>query len=161
MAAGMIVPVFLSVILAMAPTVAAADPAAACRAAHEADPQAHIACLESALRARKPAEGQAEGEGDGPVGLGAEQVVAAQKPRDAPLEQATVKIVSTSYDNSRELGVFRMEDGQVWQETEKTPRYQRLEPDGQYTARIVRNKLGGYRMYVDGVRRMIKLKRLE
>lgn len=157
----MIIPILLSLMLASAPAVAAADAAATCRAAHEADPQAHIACLEAALRAPKPREGKGETEGDGPVGLGAEQVAAAQKPRDAPLEQAEVTIVSTSYDNSRELGVFRMEDGQVWQETEKTPRFQRLEPDGQYSARIVRNKLGGYRMYVDGVRRMIKLKRLE
>jgi hypothetical protein len=151
----------LTLILTGAPAVAAADPAAACRAAHQADPQGHIACLEAALRTQQSARNEHEVDADGPVGLGAEQVVAARKPRDAPPEETVVKIVSTSYDNSMELGVFRMEDGQVWRETDKTPRHQRLDPDGEYTARIVRNRLGGYRMYVEGVRRMIKLKRLE
>lgn len=112
------------------------------------------------MRALEPGTPRDTADARGPVGLGAEQVQSIQKSRDAPPEQVMVRIVSTSY-NSMDLGVFRMEDGQVWRETETTPRHQRLAPDRQYSARIERGRLGGYRMYVEGVRRMIKLERLE
>ena len=54
-----------------------------------------------------------------------------------------------------------MADGQVWRETEKTPERQRLEPARKYTARIEPGKVGGYRMYVDGERRMLKVERVK
>jgi len=59
------------------------------------------------------------------------------------------------------LGVFRLDNGQVWRETEKSPRHKRLQPDQQYRVRIERAKIGKYRMYVDGVRWMFKIERLK
>ena len=94
-----------------------------------------------------------------PVELGAEQV-RARKAVDEEPEKVAVRIVSTTYGPDGR-GTFRMADGQVWRETEKTPERQRLKADREYTAHIERGSFGGYRMYVDGVRRMIKLQRLQ
>lgn len=72
----------------------------------------------------------------------------------------TVEIQDVSYGYEG-LALFRMTDGQVWKATESTPREQRLESGKSYTARIERGKLGGYRMYIDGVPRMIKVRRMQ
>jgi hypothetical protein len=53
-----------------------------------------------------------------------------------------------------------MADGQVWRETEKTPQHQRLQAARTYDARTTRGTLGGYRMHVDGERRMLKVRRI-
>ena len=151
--------------LAATAALAGVDPAAACRQAHADDPPAHIACLEAALRGHvhgeAPTAEAPAAAADQPEGLGSEQVVQTERARsDAPPEQVAVTIVSVTY-NSQELGVFRLADGQIWRETEKTPQHQRLAPGRQYEARIERGKLGGYRMYVEGVRRMMKIERLQ
>jgi hypothetical protein len=131
-----------------AAAVHASDPVAECRAAHAADPPAHIACLERALR------GQAQ-QGEQ---FGTEADVRTQPPGERARE-IDVEIVATSYTGDR--GVFQMADGGVWRETEKTPERLRLDPGTRYRARIERGTLGGYRMYVDGVRRMIKVDRVK
>jgi hypothetical protein len=172
----------------LATAASGADAVTACRTAHGADPAAHIACLEAALRdaespdaietptartpaattpttnaptATAPAAAQvpaAREKSTAPDSLGAEQLPNAQKPPGpAP---ATVQVTSVAYD-LRGRGIFRLSNGQVWQETERTPESLRLEPDVQYVARIGRGKFGGYRMYVEGQRRMIKIKRVE
>jgi hypothetical protein len=64
-------------------------------------------------------------------------------------------------DLQRTQGIFRLDDGQVWREIESSPTHQRLAPDRAYPARIERGTLGGFHMYVDGVRRMKKVERLE
>jgi hypothetical protein len=117
----------------------ASDPVADCRAAHSHDPPAHIACLERALGGSK-------------AELGA-------PPSVDRVREVQVEIVAASYANG--LGVFELADGQVWRETERTPEQLRLEPGTHYRARIERGTLGGYRMYVDGVRRMLKVKRVK
>jgi hypothetical protein len=117
----------------------ASDPVADCRAAHAADPPAHVACLERALGARGKE-------------LGA-------PPPVERVREVDVEIVAASYAGG--LGVFELADGQVWHETEKTPEQLRLEPGKRYGARIERGTMGGYRMYVDGVRRMLKVKRVK
>jgi len=134
-------------------------PAAAverCRAAHQADPTLHIACLEAALQgqpAAKPASNPA-------VEIGMDQVQARERASaDAP-QLVAVQIVGVSYD-ARERGTFRTADGQVWRETELLERRPRLSTSKQYTARIERGVVGGYRMYVDGIRWMYKVERLE
>lgn len=135
----------------------AADPVAAiadCRALHAEHPSEHIACLERELRAR----GAAPAEKTVQPGLGAEQVRVTSSHES--VEQVTVEIENVTYSFDG-LGSFRMTDGQVWKASESTPRGQRLELDKRYSARIERGKLGGYRMYVDGVRRMIKVRRTE
>lgn len=133
-----------------------ADPDAAiadCRARYAEHPPEHIACLERELHAL----GAARQEG-AQSSLGAEQL--RTKRSQETVEQATVEIENVTYGFDG-MGLFRMTDGQVWKATQSTPREQRLEPGRSYAARIERGKLGGYRMYVDGVPRMIKVMRTQ
>jgi hypothetical protein len=141
----------------------AGDPVADCRAAHAADPSAHIACLERALGAPGPKAVAAASPSPGPR--------ASASPKPSPIQElgaltpaervseVAVEIVSASYSNG--LGTFELADGQIWRETDKTPAQLRLDPGTHYRARIERGTLGGYRMYVDGVRRMLKVKRVK
>jgi hypothetical protein len=115
------------------------DPVADCRKAHAGDPPAHIACLERALG-------------------GSREELGAPRPVER-VREVEVEIVAASYPGG--LGVFELADGQVWRETEKAPEQLRLDPGKRYRARIERGNLGGYRMYVDGVRRMLKVKRVK
>jgi hypothetical protein len=134
----------------------AADPSAAiaaCRANYADHPPDHVACLERELRALSGKREEAA-----PASLGAEQV-RSNRPKDT-IEEVTVQIANASYGFDG-MGLFRMADGQVWKSTESTPREQRLEPGRSYEARIERGKLGGYRMYVEGGRRMIKVMRTQ
>jgi hypothetical protein len=154
---------FLFAGLAAASALPASDPVAACRAEHAVDSSEYVACLEAALRAQDSDHGdQPETAGSevdaGPSGLGAEQVRKLQ--RDAENEEVSVQIVSTTY-NAWGLGTFRTEDGQIWRETTRSPERRRLAPDAQYTARIVRAKIGGYRMHVEGIRWMKTVERIE
>ena len=143
-------PIFLFVSLAAAVANAAPDPVAACRSAHADDPEAHIACLEAALRSRDYVPVTASA--DDPDG----------DPDDDPNAdpEIAVQIIATTYD-SRGIGTFRCADGQVWRETMASPERKRLDPEREYTARIVRGTFGGYRMHVDGVRAMKTVERIE
>jgi hypothetical protein len=162
------IPVLMLIGLAVTRTLAAPDPVMACRTAHADDPAAHIECLEAALRdSDRPVAAEAGVSADVPV---AAPVADPQRPEDFGKEQVkavepefkelTLQIVSTSY-NSNGLGTFRTADGQVWRETTPSPERRRLDPDQQYTARVVRSKVGGYRLYVDGVRWMKTVERIE
>lgn len=134
----------------------AADPATAiadCRARHADNPPEHIACLEGALQAR----GTARQEAARPS-LGAEQL-RSNRP-EQPIEPVSVQIENATYGFDG-MGVFRMADGQIWKATESTPREQRLEPGKSYSAHIEPGKLGGYRMRVEGTRRMIRVMRVQ
>ncbi len=137
---------FLSVL----PALALADPVGACRDAHAGDPDAHIACLEEALR-RAAAM---------PDSIGAEQLESRARLRDPDRQRQAVRLVSVSYD-ARQRGVFRTAGGQLWRELEVTPERLRLVPGREYAARIERGPVGGYRMHVDGLRWMMKVERLE
>jgi len=166
--------VLLTCVVAVAS--ANADPIAACRTAYAGNSAAHIKCLEDALRVAgaastptpTPTATQATPAATAvpvavappPAGLGAEQVMTRQSSADAASEQAAVRIVSVRYTASG-LGYFNMADGQVWVETEAAPKRVHLEPGREYAARIERGKVGGYRMYVEGVSWMYKVKRLQ
>lgn len=164
---------------------AGADPISACRTEHAGNDAAHIACLENALRAvgaapqtaaaapaamaaaAVPATAAATAPAapaaaatPAPTGLGAEQAKARQRTYDTPVEQVTVRIVSATYDAAG-LGVFRTADGQVWRETVASPERHHLRANREYDARIERGKVGGYRMYVDGIKWMHKVERLK
>ena len=172
-----------------AAAAAATDPAVACREAHGGDSAAHIACLEQALRAAGVS--QASGTAPGrvvpatgpaavaavppaaapaavpaaaavpqPTGLGAEQAKARQRAPDQPTEQVAVRVVSVGY-NSSGLGLFTLDDGQVWRETVAAPERHRLRAGREYAGRIERGSIGGYRMYLDGVKWMFKVERLK
>lgn len=132
----------------------AADPVADCRARHAEHPPEHIACLERELRALRDL--RAAGQEAAPSSLGTEQL-RTNRPRET-VEPVTVQIENVTYGFDG-MGLFRMTDGQVWKAMESTPPERRLDPDRSYAARIERGKLGGYRMYIDGVPRMIKVMR--
>lgn len=173
--------VLLSCVAASA--AAAPDPIHACRDAHAGDSAAHIACLEDALRAAgvsqaggttparaapvaAPAAATATVAAAAaatvpqPTGLGAEQAKARQRAPDEPLEQVAVRVVSVGY-NSSGLGLFTLADGQVWRETVAAPERHRLRSGREYAGRIERGSIGGYRMYLDGVKWMFKVERLK
>ena len=156
-------------LIACMPALSVADPIAACRAAHAGDLEGYARCLEDELRALTAAPVVQSSRPDGkekapraadsaPRGLGSEQVRDASE--ESGDEEASVVIVSATYDRSG-LGTFRMEDGQVWRETSRSPTRRHLEPDRRYEARIERGKLGGYRLHVDGVRWMKTVRRIE
>lgn len=94
-------------------------------------------------------------------GLGSEQV--QQKKRvsgelAAPTE--SVSILDARY-NAAGLGVFKLDNGQVWRETVAAPHHLQLKPGQPYLATIERGSVGGYRMQVDGIRRQLKVERLQ
>jgi len=133
----------------------AADPDAAianCRAKYADQPSEHIACLERELQAVGGAPKK-----QAPASLGSEQV-RSNRPQET-VDQVTVQIQNVTYGFDGR-GLFRMADGQVWKATETAPPEQRLDPGKSYAARIERGKIGGYRMYVDGTTRMIKVARV-
>ncbi|MFC4311864.1 hypothetical protein ACFPN2_22475 [Steroidobacter flavus] len=133
---------------------AAADPGAAiadCRAKFADHPPEHIACLERALNASGGTR-----EETAPPSIGDEQLK-SKRPQET-VDEATVEIANVTYGYDG-MGLFRMSDGQVWKATESTPREQRLESGRTYSARIARGKMGGYRMYVEGASRMIRVTR--
>jgi hypothetical protein len=144
--------------------VAAAVPAngaeavAACRLAHAKNPAAHIACLEEALNRSGTKPSSEVPKTTVPTGLGSENLRDQRPPEHD--EPVNVEITSATYGLDGR-GIFKMSDGQVWRETETTPANQRLAPDKSYSGRIERGTMRGYRMYVDGIRRMIKVERIK
>jgi hypothetical protein len=172
----------LLLILCGFPALAGTDPVQACRDAHADDPQVHIACLEAAL-AGQPVPAAGPGPADAPAaaaappseaaretlpaavaapapepaGLGADQVRSRTRTNVEPMQ---VTIVAVSY-NAAGLGTFRMADGQVWRETVASPERRRLKPGREYPARIEVGRVGGFRLFVEGVRWMKTVERLE
>lgn len=143
-------PILLLVLASAAP--APAEAVERCRAAHAADPAAHIACLEDALRNRGKPQPAEE--------IGQDQIKARERASADVVETVQIQIVSVEYD-ARGRGTLRTAEGQVWRETELIDRRPRLSTTQEYKARIERGMLGGYRLYVDGVRWMYKVERLE
>ncbi len=153
----------LTLVLSLSASVAlaGADPIAQCRQAHAGDPPAHIACLESALRDQSEATKTVEISNEAANVLGSEQIQQKQRASGEVSDQAlSVSIVAVRY-NSAGLGVFKFEDGQIWRETEESPQHLRLKPDQHYPAVIERGKVGGYRLQVEGIKRMLKIERLK
>jgi hypothetical protein len=144
----------------------AVDPVADCRKAHADNPTAHIACLEAALNAAGSATPQpttpvAPQAAESSSVFGSEQVQQQKRASgETDEEQVTVRIVALRY-NSGGLGVFKFDNGQIWRETEEVREHQRLDPGQSYQATIERGTLGGYRMFVEGSRRMLKIERLK
>lgn len=154
MNAGFIRPAVALLVAATAfgPSTAAADAVRSCAAEHGGDAVARIACLEAALKAH-PARN------DDAVEFGAEQLRRSEAPGRANEQPLEIRIVGTSYD-VHGIATFRTADGQVWRETMPSPAHRRLATDREYAGRIVRGKLGGYRLYVDGIRRMKTVRRI-
>lgn len=141
------------------------DPIAACRTAHAANPDARIACLESAIARMQGRVQEAEQQ----VAAAEQQVAAAQQQaaaapsrpswsipgfraaeRVAEPEEVRVQITRVRYGRDG-FGFFTTADGQVWRETVTAPERRRLESGQTYEAVIHRGMLG-FRMNVDGIR---------
>jgi len=156
----------LLTLLAITTSVWANDPVTECRKAHASDPPAHIACLEAALNARSAPPQDTTTPVAPPAAesssvFGSEQVQQQKRASgESEEEQVTVRIVALRY-NSGGLGVFKLDNGQIWRETEEVREHQRLDPGQSYEATIERGTLGGYRMFVEGSRRMLKIERLK
>ena len=146
------------ILLAASGAQSGADAAAACRLAHATDPASHIACLEEALRRNDSTTSPEKPKTNAPAGLGSENL-RDQRPAEYD-EPVSVQITKVTYGLDGR-GVFQMSDGQVWRETETTPAGQQLSPNKPYAGRIERGQFRGYRMYVDGIRRMIKVERIK
>lgn len=123
-----------------------ADPVAQCRAAHAADPAAHISCLENAITAMRaaPAPQAAESEPQ-------RRFVFSPSERAEQTPAINVRIVQVSY-NREGLGRFVTDEGQIWRETTAAPQRRRLEFGETYEAEISRSAFGGFRMNIDGIR---------
>lgn len=140
---------------------AAKDPVSDCRQQYADDPAAHISCLESAVHRLSLQSESAKAAAKAANSMGVEQVKQNQRASGEITDQPIlVRITSFAY-NSQGMGQFRLENGQVWRETEKSPRQYRPETGQQYEATIERGKVGGYRMQVEGIRRMLKVERLK
>ena len=137
-------------------------PVQECRQAHYADPASHIGCLEAALMTALAATQTSPVSANAPsAALGSEQVQQKQRSSGEMVEQSLLVSIRSARYNSQGLGVFKLDNGQVWRETEAMPQHLRLKPDQAYAAELERGKVGGYRMQVEGVRRMLKVERLE
>jgi len=146
------------ILLAASGAQSGVDAVAACRLAHDTDPAAHIACLEQALRRNDNKPSPETPKANAPASLGSEQL-REQRPAEYD-EPVRVQITAATYGVDGR-GLFQMSDGQVWRETETTPAGQRLSANKPYSGRIERGTMRGYRMYVDGIRRMIKVERIK
>jgi len=142
------------------------DPIAACRAAHAADQQARINCLEQAIARMQGRVVQAEQQA---VQAQQQAAAAAQQQQQArsdrpgwslpgfraqqdaqEREEVRVQIVGIRYTGDG-YGLFTTADGKVWRETVQAPRRRHLDPEETYEATIHRGILG-FRMNVDGIR---------
>lgn len=164
-------PSVLALLLFSTHANASDDPVNRCRATHADDAQGRIACLEAALIAlvgntHREATTHAADDPDLPSGLGAEQVIArlpaelkAKSEKQEP-EIAQLKIKEIVYDNGRRA-IFFMDNGQVWRESSADRPGGRLRTNREYVAEIKRSGFGGYRMNIDGVRRLLKVERVQ
>ncbi|HET6563821.1 MAG TPA: hypothetical protein VFG52_00295 [Xanthomonadales bacterium] len=140
---------------------ASTDPVTDCRKSYADNPTAHIACLEAALQDRPDTQQPGSTAAEASTVLGSEQVIQKKRASGEITEQpVAVQIVAIQY-NSAGQGVFKLDNGQIWRETEVTPRHMRLDPGDPYQATLERGTIGGYRMQVEGVRRMLKVERLK
>lgn len=159
---------------AMRPAAAqqAGDPIAECRAAHVANAEARIACLELAIARMQGRLQEAEQEAvqaQQQAAQGRQHVEQAaveerRRPRwsvpgfraeqdaerNAEREEVRVSIVRARYSRDG-LGIFTTDDGKVWRETVAAPERRHLESDRTYVGTIHRNVFG-YRLNIDGIR---------
>lgn len=171
----------------MAAAVSGGDPVLECRAAHDAQTSAYVTCLEDALRrvtaasrgggvgTREPSAATAAGGSTAAAGaaggptagapevaheLGADQLEQARRNRGEEVERpVAVEIVGVEY-GAEQLATLTLADGQQWRETSITPRGRRLVAGRTYRGRIERGSVGGYRLYVEGIKHMYTVRRL-
>lgn len=138
-----------------------ADPIAECRAAHAADAQARINCLEQAIARMQGRVAEAEQQAAQAQQQAQQQPQASGRPgwslpgfrapqNSDEREEVRVQITRVRYTGDG-FGLFTTADGKVWRETVAAPARRRLDADETYEATIHRGALG-FRMNVDGIR---------
>lgn len=165
----------------LAATMAADDPVLACRSANDVRAPGYVTCLEEALR-RATADrrigdrgggerDERRGGADGGTGvapqppaatreLGEDQLEQERRNRGREVDQpVAVEIVGVEY-GAEQLATVTLANGQQWRETSTTPRGKRLVAGKAYRGRIERGAVGGYRLYVDGIKHMYTVRRL-
>jgi hypothetical protein len=158
----------LVVVVTAAPSLAAADPIETCRI-QSATSEARIACLEAAIRAigdggapqttaAAPAARNAT-----PQGLGAEQIVARNpQARAEKIEsEAVASPVARLEYNLTGRPIFHLENGQVWRGLEPETATRRLSAARRYEATVTSGTLGGYRLRLEGIKRLYAVERLQ
>lgn len=156
----------------LAATMAADDPVLACRAANDVRAPGYVTCLEEALRRKTtdprddgaPARDRGAADERRPPAatheLGADQLEQERRNRGREVDQpVAVEIVSVDY-GAEQLATVTLANGQQWRETSTTPRGKRLVAGKTYRGRIERGAVGGYRLYVEGIKHMYTVRRL-
>jgi hypothetical protein len=94
-------------------------------------------------------------------GLGAEQVRtgAAHREPQQRLRRVSATVTRTSTD-ARGLLTLQLDNGQIWQQAEKSGVPLLLRPDGHYSIEISGSGFGGYRMHFSDSGRMLVVRRL-
>jgi hypothetical protein len=89
------------------------------------------------------------------AGLGAEQL------RQPPVESVEARLID-DFTGWTGRTVFRLDNGQVWQQTRNYIRdYKPPRPIPQAKVTISKGLMGSYNLQVEGVRRIVQVKRVE
>jgi len=150
-----------------------------------------IACLEAALLGKKPVQAEeeqtqidtpsmdintergavvepavevAERNDAKPAGIGADQVIARNQTREDILEDLEEErgLVVASYDIvPYERLLIRLENGQVWRQSRGDKQKIRVDLRRNQTVDITESSLGGYKLRLNEMRRMIRVERVK
>ncbi|WP_411817144.1 hypothetical protein [Hyphococcus sp. DH-69] len=140
-----------------------------------------IACLEDALRgflgetesvaatptqepSEQPAEQLAEAP-DEPTGLGAEQVIARNKTiaevEEKHRESDVVATLSDFAITRSGTYVFFLDNGQIWRQKPADSNRIRLSKKRDYTVKVSKGTLSGYRLEIEALRRSLLVERIK
>jgi len=142
---------------------ATADPVEECRT-RSANDQQRIACLEAAIRSMSGGTPTRAASSAAPQGLGAEQVAIREQLRgerpEPEREAFAAGIVAIEYDPTGRP-TFTLDNGQVWRGLQPDPQYQRFKLPRHNRAEVWDAKISGYRLRVDGVKRILQVTRIK
>lgn len=160
---------------------ASEDYITACREAH-VNPDDRIACLEDAIAQLTGAERVASAlkdenatqppaaEIEAPTGFGAEQVAAREDrqrerngentPKDKEDERLLARVTEYAVAADGSYILF-LENGHVWRQTGKANGRLRLYPRKEYTVKIKKGALSGYRVTINEVKRTFAAERVK
>jgi hypothetical protein len=166
-------PCLLFVMIAPLSFATADDLSAAAECARIGDSQLRLSCYDDLFRdssadgrdrgvAADPAETasaqpdpKVDPEAANIAGLGAEQL------RQPPVESVEARLID-DFTGWTGRTVFRLDNGQVWQQTRNYIRdYKPPRPIPQAKVTISKGLMGSYNLQVEGVRRIVQVKRVE
>lgn len=136
------------------------------------DDRDRLACYDR-LYPREPRLAEGAKESAQSTGTVAQDPVEALSPDPAAVEEFGAEQIIQSVDHleARLVGdfdgwsgntVFRLDNGQVWQQTKNyIPDYKPRDPVSQPRVTISRGFMGSYNLQVEGVKRIVQVKRIE